>query len=806
MYGYIAKQADIKYLYTGRMGIAMHEYQEKEKENRTGIPDEMKKDFEKRSGVSLDHVHVFRNSPLPERYGALAFSKGDSIYMKPGEERHLAHELVHQIQAAQGMAEAEEITGGEAFNSNPVLEEEADRGIVHAKPPVMQRKQETIQRKIGMEFQTYGGTWNVRKLKDLKDLNGKSAEEKMQYFSENVERGVNVERMLESAGRETLLDFGGGVGYKVTADGPDLEYITNAFDERTDRAGLIKAVRRAALRHKRYTGTAGSLKFVGGTYHLINGADGIYCINKDGEETAHPQATVGIKYEKIPLLIDRLISAPSASILYQEGERPGKLRSNLRKGRDAAVAGLQLDKRKIPDRDRCRAWIQLVEEYLIAANSRFHRDEQRKEKEISAMNQFFAAVSQRLSAVATLAAFPGWSAAVLNFDGERERMNTVADVGAMFSVNQADITKLKTKFRGISVNYGAFCRRDGEIRKLEQQLAAEQQRERQNVTTIRRINGQISVKRGLQEKLNDKLENEWRDFQTEGNSIITAIRVERGERIRRLRELERDQVKLTEVKLADHQRDIFAYLTWYYRKLEIYVGEWPALTKNPEIRNLWSRIQSNTPSNPEKYFKTLLPVKSRTSFYDLYMLLSEPGKTYVMDYINGKYSRDALIYEDKWEGNCISLGEWLDAMGRPGGGLGPRRDIVNYELENDAWDGSSYKRKFDVSRSTDIGHDGAAGQVHGALIELRRLKGELLPDQWEGAAAAVADIVAGINDGGLGAIEAKKKPANPAKLTLPEIGRSTASRGLENARAETPASSLRRPVLPVLAPLNDNTH
>lgn len=762
----------------------MYEYQEKEKQNRTGIPDGMKKDFETRSGVSLDHVRLVRNSPLPERYGALAFSKGDSIYIKSGEERHLAHEVVHQIQAAQGMVAADEVIDGEAFNRNPVLEDEADRGIVHAKPPVMQRKQETIQRKIGMEFQTYGGEWNIKKLRVPA---GKTPEARKREFAACVSKGDgSEERMLVSAGRDIISDFSGTKGYQVTADGPDLEYVTNAFDERTEKDRLINAVTQAAQQHEQFLGMTDGQQVIEEKYRLINGAGGIYCINKDGEKTAHPQATVGVKYEKIPALIERMITEPSGSVFYQEGDRPRKLRENLKTGRDSVESDLRLHSRGIPDPDRCKAWIQLAEEYLIAANSRFEKDEQKKRKETDAMNEFFAAVSEKLSAAQNLTAFPDWASAAGNFDNETARMNTVADVGEMFSVEQADIRRLKTKFQHISKDYKVFCRKSGEIERQEKRLAAEQGKEKQNSKNIAQIVRNIQKKREELERLGNKLEQKWQPFQAEANTVIAAINDDYGRRAARLSELERKKIKLEEVKPEVHQSDMFAYLTWYYRKLETYVEEWPTLKKNPKIKNSWRKIKENTLSKPERYFKTLLPVKSRTSFYDLYVLLSEPGKRYVKEYITGKYSRDALIFEDYK--NCISLGEWLDEMERPVAGLGPRRDIANYELENEViGEEFDYMNYFRVSRSTDIGYDSSAAPVYGALLELRRLKGQIPASQWGGAAGAVADCVAEINreeetGGGPGGIGARRNPEGQAEPMPLIIQPGTASRNPGNSR------------------------
>lgn len=69
-----------------------------DKPNLTGIPTQMKLDFEQRSGLSFDDVRVHYNSDKSAQLQALAYTQGTQVYVGPGQERHLSHELGHVIQ------------------------------------------------------------------------------------------------------------------------------------------------------------------------------------------------------------------------------------------------------------------------------------------------------------------------------------------------------------------------------------------------------------------------------------------------------------------------------------------------------------------------------------------------------------------------------------------------------------------------------------------------------------------------------------------------------------------------------------
>lgn len=77
-----------------------------QKPNNTGIPDAMKARFENLSGFSFDDVKVHYNSDKPAQLQAHAYAQGNQVYMGPGQEKHLGHELGHVVQQKQGRVRA----------------------------------------------------------------------------------------------------------------------------------------------------------------------------------------------------------------------------------------------------------------------------------------------------------------------------------------------------------------------------------------------------------------------------------------------------------------------------------------------------------------------------------------------------------------------------------------------------------------------------------------------------------------------------------------------------------------------------
>jgi hypothetical protein len=96
------------------------------RENRTGLPDELKSGIESLSGQPMDHVRVHYNSGRPAQLNALAYAQGADIHVGPGQERHLPHEAWHVVQQAQGRVAPTMQLGAQPINDDLALEREAD--------------------------------------------------------------------------------------------------------------------------------------------------------------------------------------------------------------------------------------------------------------------------------------------------------------------------------------------------------------------------------------------------------------------------------------------------------------------------------------------------------------------------------------------------------------------------------------------------------------------------------------------------------------------------------------------------------
>lgn len=111
------KKSDQKYVLHVPQGI----------QRKTGIPDNLKHRFESRSGYSFDDVRIHYNSEKPAQLQALAYTQGNEVYIGPGQERHLKHELAHVVQQKQGIVRANAEINGQPLNTEEALERAADR-------------------------------------------------------------------------------------------------------------------------------------------------------------------------------------------------------------------------------------------------------------------------------------------------------------------------------------------------------------------------------------------------------------------------------------------------------------------------------------------------------------------------------------------------------------------------------------------------------------------------------------------------------------------------------------------------------
>lgn len=97
------------------------------KENKTGLPDNLKSGVENLSGHSLDDVKVHYNSSQPASLQAHAYAQGTDIHVAPGQEKHLPHEAWHVVQQKEGRVQpTKQLKGTTNINDDAGLEKEAD--------------------------------------------------------------------------------------------------------------------------------------------------------------------------------------------------------------------------------------------------------------------------------------------------------------------------------------------------------------------------------------------------------------------------------------------------------------------------------------------------------------------------------------------------------------------------------------------------------------------------------------------------------------------------------------------------------
>ena len=94
--------------------------------NRTGMPAQLKTQFERASGLPLDDVRVHYNSESPADFDAGAYALGNHVYLAPGQQRLLPHELGHVLQYKSRALPASSPVHGMSVCARPAIERQAD--------------------------------------------------------------------------------------------------------------------------------------------------------------------------------------------------------------------------------------------------------------------------------------------------------------------------------------------------------------------------------------------------------------------------------------------------------------------------------------------------------------------------------------------------------------------------------------------------------------------------------------------------------------------------------------------------------
>jgi hypothetical protein len=116
------------------------------KENKTGLPDNLKSGIENLSGYSMDDVKVHYNSEKPAQLQAHAYAQGTDIHISSGQEKHLPHEAWHVVQQKQGRVQPTlQMKGNVNVNDDTGLENEADVMGTRAVQMLVQREKITSE-------------------------------------------------------------------------------------------------------------------------------------------------------------------------------------------------------------------------------------------------------------------------------------------------------------------------------------------------------------------------------------------------------------------------------------------------------------------------------------------------------------------------------------------------------------------------------------------------------------------------------------------------------------------------------------
>ena len=97
------------------------------RENKTGMPDQLKSGVEALSSLDRSDVRVHYNSDRPAQLQAHAYAQGTDIHIARGQERHLPHEAWHVVQQKEGRVRpTDQLKAKVNINDDNGLEREAD--------------------------------------------------------------------------------------------------------------------------------------------------------------------------------------------------------------------------------------------------------------------------------------------------------------------------------------------------------------------------------------------------------------------------------------------------------------------------------------------------------------------------------------------------------------------------------------------------------------------------------------------------------------------------------------------------------
>jgi hypothetical protein len=310
-----------------------------------GLPAQLKSGVEALSGLSMNDVRVSYNSPAPARVGALAYAKGNQIHIGPGQEQHLPHEAWHVVQQKQGRVKPTLQAKGFVVNDNPALEVEADTmgqraaqlkttgnlAVTPAFAPVSQYA-DVVQRKIGFEFQAVDSIFLKGVGESKKRLGRKGSQFEVQADGGTNNKPMELEILTTpvdetDGGRNTLVEIMKAintyllfvdhnaelVGYPQISwdNAEEWKESTKTFRDVFHRYATTDFAENKKLKEEGKT----EKEQIAARKKIAEEFDpGLRTVPRyyipGGKKHFHPQATVGVRFEKIAELIDYVTEAP----------------------------------------------------------------------------------------------------------------------------------------------------------------------------------------------------------------------------------------------------------------------------------------------------------------------------------------------------------------------------------------------------------------------------------------------------------------------------------------------------------------
>lgn len=183
--------------------------QSRESGNATGIPAQLKRRLEESTALKLDDVKVHYRSERPAALDALAYTQGTQVYLGPGQERHLPHELGHVVQQKLGMVRANSRhESGAPLNTDQALERQADRigaGRERIAGGLLSRRSEPTVQRMSVVEGVAGGRPKVARYK----RSGWIALQNLKnYLMEDCIKSIKVENLTQLSDAISAVNVG----------------------------------------------------------------------------------------------------------------------------------------------------------------------------------------------------------------------------------------------------------------------------------------------------------------------------------------------------------------------------------------------------------------------------------------------------------------------------------------------------------------------------------------------------------------------------------------------------------------------